>query len=96
MKEESSRVGLRQTFLACAAGTVHFAPRALQHQSSNFFKPLSAAQRFAGENGRDWTHAADHESAVCTILMRGRIGETYLIGVDGLRRTIDRCMANEA
>ena len=42
-------MGLRQTFLACAAGTVHFAPRALQHQSSNFFKPLSADQRFAGE-----------------------------------------------
>jgi dTDP-glucose 4,6-dehydratase len=37
----------------------------------------------AGENVRDWIHANDHSSAVLTILERGRIGETYLIGADG-------------
>lgn len=36
-----------------------------------------------GENVRDWIHTADHSSAVATILERGRIGETYLIGADG-------------
>ncbi|MBW9214125.1 dTDP-glucose 4,6-dehydratase [Mumia sp. zg.B53] len=36
-----------------------------------------------GANVRDWIHAADHSSAVRTILERGRIGETYLIGADG-------------
>jgi dTDP-glucose 4,6-dehydratase len=36
-----------------------------------------------GLNVRDWIHAADHSSAVWTILERGRIGETYLIGADG-------------
>ncbi len=39
----------------------------------------------AGENVRDWIHADDHSSAVLTILERGRIGETYLIGADGER-----------
>ncbi len=38
-----------------------------------------------GENVRDWIHADDHSSAVLTILERGRIGETYLIGADGER-----------
>lgn len=36
-----------------------------------------------GENVRDWIHANDHSSAVMTILDRGVIGETYLIGADG-------------
>ena len=37
----------------------------------------------AGLNVRDWIHADDHSSGVLTILERGRIGETYLIGADG-------------
>ncbi|OBG87730.1 dTDP-glucose 4,6-dehydratase [Mycobacterium sp. E136] len=36
-----------------------------------------------GRNVRDWIHADDHSSAVLTVLERGRIGETYLIGADG-------------
>ncbi|OJV95488.1 MAG: dTDP-glucose 4,6-dehydratase [Microbacterium sp. 67-17] len=36
-----------------------------------------------GLNVRDWIHADDHSSAVLTILDRGRIGDTYLIGADG-------------
>lgn len=38
-----------------------------------------------GLNVRDWIHVDDHSSAVWTILTRGRIGETYLIGADGER-----------
>ena len=36
-----------------------------------------------GLNVRDWIHADDHSSAVLTILDKGRIGETYLIGANG-------------
>ncbi|QVI27586.1 dTDP-glucose 4,6-dehydratase [Mycolicibacterium neoaurum] len=43
----------------------------------------------AGQNVRDWIHADDHSSAVLTILERGRIGETYLIGADGERTNKD-------
>ncbi len=42
-----------------------------------------------GKNVRDWIHTEDHSSAVWTILTRGRIGETYLIGADGERSNID-------
>ncbi|MDL2363307.1 MAG: dTDP-glucose 4,6-dehydratase [Patescibacteria group bacterium] len=37
----------------------------------------------AGENVRDWIHTEDHSSGVLTILEKGSIGETYLIGADG-------------
>jgi dTDP-glucose 4,6-dehydratase len=37
----------------------------------------------AGQNVRDWIHTEDHSSGVLTILERGRLGETYLIGADG-------------
>jgi len=37
----------------------------------------------AGQNVRDWIHAEDHSSGVLTILERGQLGETYLIGAEG-------------
>ncbi|OGL35188.1 dTDP-glucose 4,6-dehydratase [Candidatus Saccharibacteria bacterium RIFCSPHIGHO2_12_FULL_48_21] len=37
----------------------------------------------SGENIRDWIHATDHSSAVLCILEKGKIGETYMIGVNG-------------
>lgn len=40
----------------------------------------------AGLNVREWTHVDDHNAAVHTILEKGRIGETYLIG-SGEERT---------
>lgn len=36
-----------------------------------------------GKNVRDWVHTEDHSSAVLTILEKGVLGETYLIGADG-------------
>ena len=42
-----------------------------------------------GLNIRDWIHVDDHSRAVWTILTRGRIGETYLIGADGERSNYD-------
>jgi dTDP-glucose 4,6-dehydratase len=38
---------------------------------------------------RDWIHANDHSSAVLTILDKGAIGETYLIGADGEKNNKD-------
>jgi dTDP-glucose 4,6-dehydratase len=43
----------------------------------------------AGLNVRDWIHADDHSSAVQTILEKGRIGETYLIGADGEKNNLE-------
>ena len=32
---------------------------------------------------RDWIHVEDHNAAVWTVIDKGRIGDTYLIGADG-------------
>src|SRR3990167_3334123 len=37
----------------------------------------------SGQNVRDWIHTEDHSSAVLTILEKGKIGETYMIGANG-------------
>jgi dTDP-glucose 4,6-dehydratase len=42
-----------------------------------------------GQQVRDWIHADDHSSALLTILERGRIGETYLVGADGERTNLE-------
>lgn len=36
-----------------------------------------------GRNVRDWIHVDDHNDAVLSILERGHVGETYLVGADG-------------
>lgn len=38
-----------------------------------------------GLNVRDWIHVDDHNSAVHTILEKGKLGETYMIGANGER-----------
>lgn len=43
----------------------------------------------SGENVRDWIHTEDHSSGVLTILEKGKIGETYLIGADGEKNNLE-------
>ena len=62
-----------------------FIPR----QITNILCGMRPALYGDGRNVRDWIHVDDHSSAVWEILMRGRIGETYLIGADGERSNID-------
>jgi dTDP-glucose 4,6-dehydratase len=42
-----------------------------------------------GENVRDWLFVDDHADAILTVLSRGRVGETYLVGGNNERRNID-------
>ncbi len=56
-----------------------FIPR----QITNVIRGIRPKLYGKGENVRDWIHAGDHSSAVLTILDKGVIGETYLIGADG-------------
>lgn len=56
-----------------------FIPR----QITNILRGIRPKLYGVGQNVRDWIHADDHSSGVLTILEKGRIGETYLIGADG-------------
>jgi dTDP-glucose 4,6-dehydratase len=42
-----------------------------------------------GDNVRDWIHVDDHNSAVLTIIEKGKSGETYLIGADGEKSNVE-------
>ena len=55
-----------------------FIPR----QITNLLTGRRAKLYGTGQNIRDWIHADDHSRAVWTILTKGRMGETYLVGAD--------------
>lgn len=68
------------------------------HQHPEKFIPHSIACIGRGErpklygdglNVRDWIHVEDHARAVWTILTKGTIGETYLIGANCERSNLD-------
>lgn len=42
-----------------------------------------------GRNVRDWLYVDDHCSAICAVLDRGRVGETYNIGGNSERKNLD-------
>jgi dTDP-glucose 4,6-dehydratase len=62
-----------------------FIPR----QITNLIDGVKPKLYGAGLNVRDWIHAEDHSSAVLTILEKGEIGETYLIGADGEKNNLE-------
>ena len=65
-----------------ACGEVHPA------QITNVLEGLRPKLYGNGENVRDWIHTDDHSTGVWTILTKGRLGETYLIGANGERNNI--------
>jgi len=42
-----------------------------------------------GQNVRDWLHVEDHARALATILERGQVGETYVIGGGAERQNLE-------
>lgn len=79
--------GVQATISNCSNnyGPYQHVEKFIPRQITNVIRGIRPKLYGAGENVRDWIHANDHSSAVLTILERGRIGETYLIGADGER-----------
>ncbi len=79
--------GVQATISNCSNnyGPYQHIEKFIPRQITNVIRGIKPKLYGAGENVRDWIHADDHSSAVLTILERGRIGETYLIGADGER-----------
>ena len=77
--------GVAATISNCSNnyGPYQHVEKFIPRQITNVLRGLRPKLYGAGENVRDWIHADDHSSAVLTILERGRVGETYLIGADG-------------
>jgi len=79
--------GIHATISNCSNnyGPYQHVEKFIPRQITNVLCGLRPKLYGAGENVRDWIHVEDHNSAVHTILDKGRSGETYLIGADGER-----------
>jgi dTDP-glucose 4,6-dehydratase len=79
--------GVQATISNCSNnyGPFQHVEKFIPRQITNVIRGIRPKLYGAGENVRDWIHANDHSSAVLTILEKGEIGETYLIGADGER-----------
>lgn len=77
--------GLKATLSNCSNnyGPYQHIEKFIPRQITNILSGIRPKLYGEGKNVRDWIHTDDHSSAVWTILNKGRIGETYLIGADG-------------
>lgn len=83
--------GVRATISNCSNnyGPRQHVEKFIPRQITNILCGLRPKLYGDGLNVRDWIHTDDHSSAVWTILTRGRIGETYLIGADGEKNNLE-------
>ena len=83
--------GLDATISNCSNnyGPFQHVEKFIPRQITNVIDGIRPKLYGAGENVRDWIHANDHSSAVLTILEKGVIGETYLVGADGEKNNRD-------
>ncbi len=79
--------GVRATLSNCSNnyGPYQHVEKFIPRQITNVIDGQRPRLYGDGLNVRDWIHVDDHNSAVWTIVDKGRIGETYLIGADGER-----------
>lgn len=77
--------GIEATISNCSNnyGPYQHIEKFIPRQITNILAGIQPKLYGEGLNIRDWIHASDHSSAVHTILEKGKIGETYLIGADG-------------
>ncbi|MFI8773722.1 dTDP-glucose 4,6-dehydratase [Gordonia sp. NPDC062954] len=77
--------GLRATISNCSNnyGPYQHIEKFIPRQITNVLAGVRPKLYGDGLNVRDWIHVDDHNDAVWTIIERGEIGETYLIGADG-------------
>jgi dTDP-glucose 4,6-dehydratase len=83
--------GVRATISGCSNnyGPWQHIEKFIPRQVTNVLDGRRPRIYGTGAHIRDWIHVDDHSAAVLTILERGRIGETYLIGADGERSNLD-------
>ncbi len=79
--------GVRATISNCSNnyGPYQHVEKFIPRQITNILDGQRPKLYGDGKNVRDWIHTEDHSSAVWTILTKGVLGETYLIGADGER-----------
>jgi dTDP-glucose 4,6-dehydratase len=82
--------GVRATISNCSNnyGPYQHVEKFIPRQITNVLRGIRPRLYGTGANVRDWIHTDDHSAAVLTVLDRGEIGETYLVGADGERSNL--------
>lgn len=82
--------GIEATISNCSNnyGPYQHIEKFIPRQITNILAGIKPKLYGEGLNVRDWIHASDHSSAVHTILEKGKVGETYLIGANGEENNI--------
>ncbi|MGK9274557.1 GDP-mannose 4,6-dehydratase, partial [Williamsia muralis] len=77
--------GVQATISNCSNnyGPYQHIEKFIPRQITNVLSGIRPKLYGQGANVRDWIHVNDHNDAVWTIIDKGQIGETYLIGADG-------------
>ncbi len=77
--------GVKATLSNCSNnyGPYQHIEKFIPRQVTNILSHIRPKLYGTGEQVRDWIHVDDHNSAVHTILDKGRTGELYLIGANG-------------
>ncbi len=77
--------GIEATISNCSNnyGPYQHIEKFIPRQITNILSGIKPKLYGTGEQVRDWIHVDDHNSAVHTIIEKGRLGELYLIGANG-------------
>ena len=77
--------GIKATLSNCSNnyGPYQHIEKFIPRQITNILSGIRPKLYGSGQNVRDWVHVDDHNSAIHTILDKGKIGELYLIGANG-------------
>ncbi|MBY6681891.1 GDP-mannose 4,6-dehydratase, partial [Rhodococcus sp. BP-316] len=77
--------GVRATISNCSNnyGPYQHVEKFIPRQITGVLTGIRPKLYGAGLNVRDWIHVEDHNTAVWTIIDKGALGQTYLIGADG-------------
>lgn len=76
--------GIKATISNCANnyGPYQHIEKFIPRQITNILSDIKPKLYGAGLNVRDWIHVDDHNEAVLTIIEKGNLGDTYIIGAD--------------
>lgn len=77
--------GIKATISNCSNnyGPYQHIEKFIPRQITNVLSDIKPKLYGTGENVRDWIHVDDHNDAVMTIIEKGTLGETYMIGANG-------------
>ncbi len=83
--------GIKATISNCSNnyGPYQHVEKFIPRQITNILNGEKPKLYGNGKNVRDWIHVDDHNSAVFSIIEKGKIGETYLIGANGEKNNLE-------